>query len=142
MRVHAVFDESFGVLEELSSKNGDGGCSISNLIVLTFCDVDEDLGGCVFDIKKLEDGCAVVRDGCIFMGGDHFIHSSRTWVRGEIPRVDLTISTMASTALMLEMTCPIPYMESVPSRRRRIVGCYDKGSVYQKMAHLNIFKKI
>jgi hypothetical protein len=58
----------------------------------------------VFDVKKLQDGCAVIRNGCIFVGGDHFIHSSRTLVTDEIPRVDLTISTMASTALMLEMT--------------------------------------
>ena len=58
----------------------------------------------MFDVKKLQDGSTVIRDGCIFVGGDHFIHSSGTLVTDEIPRVDLMISTMASTALMLEMT--------------------------------------
>lgn len=39
------------------------------------------------------------------------------------PRVVLTTSTTASTALMLDMICPIPSMDSVPSLRRRMVGC-------------------
>lgn len=43
-------------------------------------------------------------------------------VRG-VPRVVLTISTMASIALILEMICPMPSMVSVPSLSRRMVGC-------------------
>ena len=44
----------------------------------------------------------------------------------KIPRVVLTISTMASIALTLEMICPIPSLESVPSRSSKIVGCWVK----------------
>lgn len=47
-----------------------------------------------------------------------------------VPSVDLTMSTTASIAFMLDMIWPIPYMESVPSRRRRMVGCYDRGKIY------------
>ena len=39
------------------------------------------------------------------------------------PSVVLIRSTTASTALILEMICPIPYIDSVPSLKRRIVGC-------------------
>lgn len=39
------------------------------------------------------------------------------------PRVVLMMSTTASTALMFDMICPIPYIDSVPSLKRRIVGC-------------------
>jgi hypothetical protein len=35
----------------------------------------------------------------------------------------LITSTTASTALMLDMICPIPSIDSVPSLRRRMVGC-------------------
>ena len=37
--------------------------------------------------------------------------------------MDLTMSTTASTALILEMICPIPSMVSVPSLSKRMVGC-------------------
>lgn len=97
---------------------------VSDLVVLTLGDVDKDFGGCVFDVEEAEDGGAVVGDGGVFVGGDHFVHSSGAWVRWEVPRVDLTMSTTASMALMLEMICPMPSMESVPSRRRRMVGCW------------------
>ena len=46
-----------------------------------------------------------------------------------LPRVVLTMSTMASTALMLEMIWPMPSMESVPSLSRRMVGCQIGGGV-------------
>lgn len=39
------------------------------------------------------------------------------------PRVVLMTSTTASTALIFEMICPIPYIDSVPSLSKRIVGC-------------------
>lgn len=41
----------------------------------------------------------------------------------------LTMSTMASIALILEMICPMPSMVSVPSLRRRIVGCWVRAEV-------------
>jgi len=47
-----------------------------------------------------------------------------------IPNVDLTMSTTASMALILEMICPMPSMESVPSLSSRMVGCYDSGKIY------------
>ena len=40
------------------------------------------------------------------------------------PRVVLMTSTTASTALMFDMICPIPYIDSVPSLKSKIVGCY------------------
>jgi hypothetical protein len=39
------------------------------------------------------------------------------------PSVVLITSTTASTALIFEMIWPMPYIDSVPSLRRRIVGC-------------------
>lgn len=89
----------------------------------------------MLDVKKTEDGGAIVGDCSVFVGSDHFIHSSRTYMDGYVPRVDLTMSTTASMALMFEMICPIPSMESVPSRRRRMVGCWVRREVYQKVAH-------
>jgi len=77
----------------------------------------------MFNVKEFKDGGSVVGDCGIFMGGDHFIHTSGTWLEKSVPRVVLTISTMASMALMLEMICPIPSIESVPSLRSKIVGC-------------------
>lgn len=63
------------------------------------------------------------------------------------PNVVLMTSTIASTALMFDIICPIPYIDSVPSRKRRIVGCYsirDKlqvnGSSLCLSEDLNIFK--
>jgi hypothetical protein len=44
-------------------------------------------------------------------------------MKASVPRVDLMMSTMASMALILEMICPIPSEESVPSRSSRMVGC-------------------
>lgn len=39
------------------------------------------------------------------------------------PRVVLITSTTASTALMFDIIWPIPYIDSVPSLNKRIVGC-------------------
>lgn len=58
------------------------------------------------------------------MGGDHLVHASGSFMGKAIPRVDLTISTTASMALMLEMIWPMPSIESVPSRSSRMVGCW------------------
>jgi len=77
----------------------------------------------MLDIEKLEDGGSIIRDGGVSVSGDHFIHASGSWVLRGVPRVVLTMSTMASMALILEMIWPIPSMESVPSLRRRMVGC-------------------
>ena len=41
------------------------------------------------------------------------------------PNVLLTTSTTASTALIFEMIWPMPSEASVPSLKRRMVGCYD-----------------
>lgn len=40
-----------------------------------------------------------------------------------LPNVVFTTSTIAYIALMLEIICPVPSIVSVPSLRRRIVGC-------------------
>ena len=49
---------------------------ISHLVVLTLGDIDKDFGGWVFNIEKFQDCGSVVRDGGIFVSGDHFIHAS------------------------------------------------------------------
>ena len=77
----------------------------------------------MFDIEQFEDGGSIIGDGRVLGGRDHLVHASGTCLVQIIPRVDFTMSTTASMALMFEMICPIPYMESVPSLSRRMVGC-------------------
>ena len=117
----------------------DGGVPISDFVILALGDVDEDLGGRVFDVEQFEDGGPVVGDGGVLVGGDHLVHAAGSCLRGDVPRVVLTMSTMASMALMLEMIWPIPSIESVPSLSRRIVGCCLAGHVPKDDS---LFKKI
>ena len=42
------------------------------------------------------------------------------------PSVDRTESTTAAHALMLEMSCALPWLVSVPSRKRMMPGCWPK----------------
>lgn len=65
------------------------------------------------------------------------------------PNVVFITSTIASTALTLDIICPIPYIDSVPSLKRRIVGCYlmindlqVNGSSFLRLEDLNIFKNL
>lgn len=96
----------------------------------------------MFDVEEVEDSGSVVGDGGVSAGGDHFVHASGTYVSDDVPKVVLTISTMASMALILEMICPMPSIESVPSRRRRMVGCLLDDLVPEGGSSSRYFKKI
>ena len=63
--MNAVPDELVAALEELSGEDDDGGGAVSDFAVLDLRQLDEHFGGGVSDLKLLEDGGAVVRDGDI-----------------------------------------------------------------------------
>ena len=71
------------------------GVPVSDLVVLTLGDIDQDLGGRMFDIEQSQDGGSIVGDGGVLLGGDHLVHSSGAWIGWGVPRVVLTMSTMA-----------------------------------------------
>ena len=115
------------------------GVPIPDLVVLALGNVDEDLGGRVFNVQQFEDSGPVIGDCGVLVGGDHLVHAAGSCLKANVPRVVLTMSTMASMALMLEMIWPIPSIESVPSLSRRIVGCCLAGLVPRGDS---LFKKI
>jgi len=61
--VDFLVDELFSLLEELSSHDGDGGGTISDLLVLSLGDVDQNFGGRVINPDGLEDSGTIVGDG-------------------------------------------------------------------------------
>ena len=60
-----ILDELVSTLKELSSKNDNGGSTITDLSVLNLRKLDEDLSSGVLDFELLEDGSTVVCDGNI-----------------------------------------------------------------------------
>jgi len=50
LRVDSHADELFGLLEELTGHDGDGGSAITNLLILSLGDIDENLGGGVVNV--------------------------------------------------------------------------------------------
>jgi hypothetical protein len=63
--VDLILDELVSTLKELSSKNDNGGSTITDLSVLDLRKLDEDLSSGVLDFELLEDGSTVVCDGNI-----------------------------------------------------------------------------
>jgi hypothetical protein len=63
--VDLILDELVSTLKELSSKNDNGGSTITDLSVLNLRKLDEDLSSGVLDFELLEDGSTVVCDGNI-----------------------------------------------------------------------------
>mmetsp|Transcript_9730 Transcript_9730/g.13306 ORF Transcript_9730/g.13306 Transcript_9730/m.13306 type:complete len:334 (+) Transcript_9730:749-1750(+) len=55
-------NELLGLLEELTGHDGDGGGAITDLLVLSLGDVDEDLGGGVVDVDRFENSGTIVGD--------------------------------------------------------------------------------
>ena len=62
-------DELLGLSQELGRENADRSGSVSDLVVLDFGDVDEDLGGGVVEVDGFKDGRAVVGDGDALVRG-------------------------------------------------------------------------
>mmetsp|Transcript_56005 Transcript_56005/g.93095 ORF Transcript_56005/g.93095 Transcript_56005/m.93095 type:complete len:336 (-) Transcript_56005:260-1267(-) len=60
--VDTLLDEGLSLTEELSSKNAHRGGSITDLLVLSLRNLDEDAGGGVVNVEGLEDGGTVVGD--------------------------------------------------------------------------------
>ena len=60
-----ILDELVSTLKELSSKNDNGGSTITDLSVLNLRKLDEDLSSGVLDFELLEEGSTVVCDGNI-----------------------------------------------------------------------------
>ena len=68
---------------------------VSDFVILTLGNINQDLGGRMLDVEESKDGGSIVGDGCVFMGGDHFVHASGTWLVRGVPRVVLMMSTIA-----------------------------------------------
>ena len=62
--------EFLGLLEECSSQHHDSGGPVSNLIILTLGELNEESGNWVLDLHFLHDGGSVVSDGDLLIGGD------------------------------------------------------------------------
>jgi hypothetical protein len=121
-----LFDEDLGLLEELAGEEDHGGGAVSDLVVLGLGDVDQGLGGGVDHVQHLEDRGAVVGDDRVAVELDELVHSPGAWrgkvVLGKVPNVVLTISTMAWQALILAIIWALPWLVSVPSLSRRMLG--------------------
>lgn len=74
MRMHSILYVRFSFLHEFCSKKHHRSCAITNLGVLRFGDVDEDLGGGVHDVEEAHDGGAVVGDGGALVVVDELVH--------------------------------------------------------------------
>ena len=61
--VDLLVDELLGLAKQFSRQDSDSRRAITDLFVLGTRDVDEDLGGRVVDVDRLEDGCTIVGDG-------------------------------------------------------------------------------
>jgi hypothetical protein len=62
-------DEFLGFAQELGREDADRSGSVSDLVILDFRDIDEDLGGGVVEVDGFEDGRAVVGDGDALVRG-------------------------------------------------------------------------
>ena len=58
-----MFDELVGFSEEFTGKDGDGSGTITDFLILSLGDVDQDLGGGVVDVDRSEDSGTIVSDG-------------------------------------------------------------------------------
>ena len=76
LRSHALVDESLGLFQELSGCEDNGGGSVSNLVVLRSCDINEGLGSWMDDVKKADESGAIVGDGDTSTVVDKLIHTS------------------------------------------------------------------
>ena len=60
-----VSDELVSSLEKLSSKDDNGGSSVTDFSVLDLGELNENLGGGMSDLKLLEDSGAIIGNGDI-----------------------------------------------------------------------------
>ena len=86
LRVHTLFDEGLGLLEELTGDKHDGGGSITNLVVLRLGNIDESLGGGMHNVEKRDEGGTIVGDGNAATVVDQLIHT--TGAEGRLDDVD------------------------------------------------------
>lgn len=76
LRVHALFNELLGILEELSGGENDGGGTISDFVVLGLGDIDQGLGGGVNNVEEADKSGTIVGDGHGASTVDEFIHTT------------------------------------------------------------------
>ena len=75
-------DELFAFSQQLTSQHSDSGGSITNFLILSFGDFDQDFRGRIIDMHGPEDGSTIIgdSDGLVFGSGsngdENFIHSS------------------------------------------------------------------
>jgi hypothetical protein len=60
LRVHTLFDELLGGLEEFTSGKHDGGSTVSNLVVLRLSDIDESLSSGVDNVKEGNESSSII----------------------------------------------------------------------------------
>jgi len=78
LRVHAFFNELFGLLEELTGRQDDGGGTVTDLVVLRLGNVDQSLGGGVHNVEESDKSSAIIGDDHLSSCVDKFVHTART----------------------------------------------------------------
>ena len=92
LRSHAFFDESLGLLQELSGGEDNGGGSISDLVVLGSCDINEGLSGWMHDVEETNQSGTIVGDSHTSAIMDKFIHSS--WAQGGLHNLNDSLASV------------------------------------------------
>jgi hypothetical protein len=77
LRMNLHVHQPLALPQQLARQHADGGRSVSDLVVLDFGNVDEDLCGSVVEGDGLEDGRTVVCDGDLAGGGGLWRGSGR-----------------------------------------------------------------
>jgi hypothetical protein len=83
LRVHALFDELLGLLEELTSGKDDRGGTISDFVILRLSDIDESLGGGVDNVEESDKSGTIIGDSDRASGVDKFIHTTGSYTKND-----------------------------------------------------------
>jgi len=78
LAVHALVDESLGLLQKLTGGDNDRGSSISDFVVLGLGDVHKGLGSGVHNIEEADQSGAIIRNSHAAAIVDELVHASGT----------------------------------------------------------------